>query len=36
MHVVDQPLWRIVLHPLFIDRELVLSHSFKRILNQMV
>ena len=34
MHVVYQPLWRIVLHSLFIDRELVLSYSFKSILNQ--
>ena len=34
MHVVYQPLWRIVLHSLFIDRELVLSYSFKIILNQ--
>ena len=33
MHVVYQPLWRIVLHSLFIDRELVLSYSFKIILN---
>ena len=35
MHVVYQPLWRIVLHSLFIDRELVLSYSFKSILNQL-
>ena len=34
MDVVHQPLWRIVLHSLFIDRELVLSYSFKIILNQ--
>ena len=34
MHVVYQPLWRIALHSLFIDRELVLSYSFKIILNQ--
>ena len=37
MHVVYQPLWRIVLHhvhSLFIDRELVLSYSFKVILIQ--
>ena len=33
MHVVYQPLWRIALHSLFIDRELVLSYSFKIILN---
>ena len=35
MHVVYQPLWRIVLHSLFIDRELVLSYSFKTILKQL-
>ena len=35
MHVVYQPLWRIALHSLFIDRELVLSYSFKIILNQL-
>ena len=33
MHVVYQPLWKIALHSLFIDRELVLSYSFKIILN---
>ena len=32
MHVVCQPLWRIELHSLFIDRDLVLSYSFKFIL----
>ena len=35
MHVVYQPLWRIVLHSLFIDRDLVLSYSFKSILKQL-
>ena len=35
MHVVYQPLWRIVLHSLFTDRELVLSYSFKSILKQL-
>ena len=35
MHVVYQPLWRIALHSLFIDRDLVLSYSFKIILNQL-
>ena len=35
MHVVYQPLWKIALHSLFIDRELVLSYSFKSILNQL-
>ena len=35
MHVVYQPLWRIALHSLFIDKELVLSYSFKIILNQL-
>ena len=35
MHVVYQPLWRIELHSLFIDRDLVLSYSFKIILNQL-
>ena len=35
MHVVYQPLWRIVLHSLFIDRDLVLSYSFKIILKQL-
>ena len=35
MHVVYQPLWRIVLHSLFIDKELVLFYSFKIILNQL-
>ena len=35
MHVVYQPLWRIVLHSLFIDRDLVLPHSFKIILKQL-
>ena len=35
MHVVYQPLWRIVLHSLFIDKELVLSYLFKIILNQL-
>ena len=34
MHVVYQPLWRIALHSLFIDRELILFYSFKIILNQ--
>ena len=34
MHVVYQPLWRIVLHSLYIDRALVLLYSFKIILNQ--
>ena len=35
MYVVYQPLWRIALHSLFIDKELVLSYSFKIILNQL-